>query len=617
ITGELYLGGTQLADGYINRPDLTAARFIADPTTGAGSGQRLYRTGDLVRWNTDGQLDYLGRSDDQVKIRGFRIELDDIRTVLEQHPAVSTAIVIAADHPAGTGKYLAAYHTGNTNPDNNTDNGNTDEELRAFLTDRLPDYMIPTVFIPITEIPVTPNGKLDHRALPTPDLTTALTGGTAPTTATEITLTTIFTDVLGLPSDAPLSIDDDFFRLGGDSISSILVVSRARREGLHFTVRDVFEKRTIAGLAGVLDIPEIAADPIPLSASSTLERLREAGAEPNDWVYTELIAIDRSALSGLQSAFVSLVNRTDALRMRVSPLNRRLWTSEIAPAGTVDLSKQVVEIDPETSDSAAASRVASLISITEGLPAAIATWSTPTQSWLLVAAHAAAADRGSVHEIARILTGHVEGSATVSLETALEAVDTAGQNLDGELAQRWVDATGVSRLGDSTMWSDGNHAHIRADLAVEASDLPELIAESLRQVAQRDSTEVTVDLETTMASPRPAIGPFTATWPYISGLSEAERRQYSLLRYHNRAGRRSLRKSSNSIVLVTNTVGKLADPGSREGVETAYRCVIRFSVTDGSVELDVIGLSQSAVATLGIELSARFDAATDVKRSRV
>ncbi|WP_152599805.1 AMP-binding enzyme, partial [Rhodococcoides fascians] len=112
---------------------------------------------------------------------------DDIRTVLEQHPAVSTAIVIAADHPgntngSGTGKYLAAYHTGNTNPDNNTDNGNTDHnntdgELRAFLTDRLPDYMIPTVFIPITEIPTTPNGKLDHRALPTPDLTGALAGG--------------------------------------------------------------------------------------------------------------------------------------------------------------------------------------------------------------------------------------------------------------------------------------------------------------------------------------------------------------------------------------------------------------------------------------------------------
>ncbi|WP_153275351.1 amino acid adenylation domain-containing protein [Rhodococcus sp. P1Y] len=110
VTGELYLGGIQLADGYLARPDLTATRFIADPTT--DSGQRLYRTGDLVRWNTDGHLDYLGRSDDQVKIRGFRIELDDIRTVLEHHPAVSTAIVTAVDHPNGTGTYLAAYHTG-------------------------------------------------------------------------------------------------------------------------------------------------------------------------------------------------------------------------------------------------------------------------------------------------------------------------------------------------------------------------------------------------------------------------------------------------------------------------------------------------------------------------
>ncbi|WP_196249986.1 AMP-binding enzyme, partial [Rhodococcoides fascians] len=117
----------------------------ADPTgSGEQSGQRLYRTGDLVRWNTDGQLDYLGRSDDQVKIRGHRIETDDIRTVLEHHPAVSTAIVIAAEHPGGTGKYLAAYHTGDSiDPD----------ELRAFLTDRLPDYMIPTVFIPIDTVP--------------------------------------------------------------------------------------------------------------------------------------------------------------------------------------------------------------------------------------------------------------------------------------------------------------------------------------------------------------------------------------------------------------------------------------------------------------------------------
>ncbi|OZD08272.1 hypothetical protein CH284_19680, partial [Rhodococcus sp. 06-156-3] len=259
VTGELYLGGIQLADGYIARPDLTATRFIADPTTdpttGTASGQRLYRTGDLVRWNTGGHLEYLGRSDDQVKIRGFRIELDEIRTVLEQHPAVSRAVVIAAEHPAhtnsaGTGTYLAAYHTSTTDTEITEA---TDGELRAFLTDRLPDYMIPTVFIPIDTIPVTPNGKLDRRALPTPDLTGALTGGQHPTTVTETTLATVFADVLHLPTDTELSIDDDFFRLGGDSISSIQVVTRARRAGITITAADIFTHRTIATLATIAD----------------------------------------------------------------------------------------------------------------------------------------------------------------------------------------------------------------------------------------------------------------------------------------------------------------------------------------------------------------------------
>ncbi|AYJ48473.1 hypothetical protein D8W71_09175 [Rhodococcus sp. P1Y] len=248
VTGELYLGGIQLADGYLARPDLTATRFIADPHThtgtGTGTSQRLYRTGDLVRWNTDGHLDYLGRSDDQVKIRGFRIELDEIRTVLEHHPAVSTAIVIAVEPTTSTGTYLAAYHTGtDIDPD----------ELRAFLTARLPDYMVPTVFIPITTIPVTPNGKLDRRALPTPDLTGALAGGHAPTTATETVLATVFADILHLPTDTPPSIDDDFFRLGGDSISSIQVVTRARRAGITITAAEIFTHRTIHALAHIAD----------------------------------------------------------------------------------------------------------------------------------------------------------------------------------------------------------------------------------------------------------------------------------------------------------------------------------------------------------------------------
>ncbi len=236
VTGELYLGGVQLADGYIGRTDLTASRFVA-----TGSGQRLYRTGDLVRWNHAGELDYLGRSDDQVKIRGFRIELDEIRVVLQQHPAVSTAVVIAADHPGGNDKYLAAYYVGtDVDPD----------ELHTHLTDRLPDYMIPTVFIPITTVPVTPNGKLDRRALPTPDLTGALTGGQELETDAEKALGRLFREVLGLADDITLAADDHFFRLGGHSLLAVRLVARANEEiGTSLLLNDVLRNPTVAGLA--------------------------------------------------------------------------------------------------------------------------------------------------------------------------------------------------------------------------------------------------------------------------------------------------------------------------------------------------------------------------------
>ncbi|TGD36129.1 amino acid adenylation domain-containing protein, partial [Brevibacterium aurantiacum] len=171
VVGELYLGGIQLADGYVGRHGLTAERFIADPDTHDGS--RLYRTGDLVKWNNTGQLEYLGRADDQVKIRGYRIEVDEIRSVIEDHEDVSSAAVIAADHPAG-GKYLAAYYTTTDHADSDGQGTSVstglDEALRSFAADRLPEYMVPTVFIRIDSFPTTPNGKLDRRALPAPDL---------------------------------------------------------------------------------------------------------------------------------------------------------------------------------------------------------------------------------------------------------------------------------------------------------------------------------------------------------------------------------------------------------------------------------------------------------------
>ncbi|MCD0453802.1 condensation domain-containing protein, partial [Actinocorallia sp. API 0066] len=252
VVGELYLGGVQLADGYVGRPGLTAERFIADD-----SGQRLYRTGDLVAWNERGQLEFLGRVDDQVKIRGFRIELDEIRNVLENHKDVSAAAVIALDHPAG-GKYLAAY----------TITSAPEEALRAHAEARLPEYMVPTTFTRLDALPVTANGKLDRRALPTPNL--GNTAGRAPETHTERILAEVFQDVLQIPS---VSVDDDFFRLGGDSILSIQVVSRARRAGVTVTAAEMFTARTVSALARAAEQRDTAGPQVPALAERSASGL--------------------------------------------------------------------------------------------------------------------------------------------------------------------------------------------------------------------------------------------------------------------------------------------------------------------------------------------------------
>ncbi|OZF26155.1 non-ribosomal peptide synthetase [Rhodococcus sp. 14-2483-1-2] len=255
VVGELYVGGVQLADGYVGRPGLTSARFVADPF-GAG-GVRLYRTGDLVRWNAGGALEYLGRSDDQVKVRGFRIELDEIRSVLERHRWVSGAVVVARDHLAG-GKYLAAYVT------SSTDSGAVEESdlfgaLREYIAAVVPEYMIPATFTRLDTFPVTANGKLDRRALPEP-IRGDTAGGRQPETETELMLAQIFRDVLRLDEAIELSADDDFFRLGGDSIMSFQVVARSRRAGMQLSSQEVFTARSIEGLARVLDDKARAAD---------------------------------------------------------------------------------------------------------------------------------------------------------------------------------------------------------------------------------------------------------------------------------------------------------------------------------------------------------------------
>ncbi|KOX08207.1 phosphopantetheine-binding protein, partial [Nocardiopsis sp. NRRL B-16309] len=241
--GELCIGGAGLARGYLNRPDLTAQNFIANPY-GQHPGERLYKTGDLARFLPDGNIELLGRIDDQIKIRGFRVELGEIEAVLAQHPNIRNTAVLV--HTDGAAKRLVAYTTTKEPAD--------PDDLRTFLGQRLPDYMVPGVFVPLDELPLTPNGKVDRTALaalPWHEHTTDSRDHVAPRTPVEEQLAHIWQDVLAL--DQPVGVHDSFFSLGGDSILSLQVVFRAKQHGLHLTVKQLFQHQTIAELAPVTE----------------------------------------------------------------------------------------------------------------------------------------------------------------------------------------------------------------------------------------------------------------------------------------------------------------------------------------------------------------------------
>ena len=243
VPGELLIGGDGLAGGYLKRPELTVEKFIADPF-GQQPGGRLYRTGDLARWRADGTLECLGRLDFQVKIRGFRIELGEIEAALATHPGVKGTVVVAREDVPGQ-KRLVAYFVPVVSP------GPTASELRGHLAVHLPDYMVPTVFAPLEKLPLMPNGKVDRRGLPAPDqaVPSSVRPVIAPRTAHEQILADVWRQVLRRES---ISMDDDIFDLGGDSILIFQITSRANTAGLSLTPPQVFRHRTIAKLAALL-----------------------------------------------------------------------------------------------------------------------------------------------------------------------------------------------------------------------------------------------------------------------------------------------------------------------------------------------------------------------------
>ncbi|MEV2218883.1 amino acid adenylation domain-containing protein [Nocardia vinacea] len=241
VVGELYISGSQVARGYHDRPALTVSRFVANPFDPSGS--RLYATGDMVRWTAAGEIEYMGRNDFQVKIRGFRIELGEIDAVLGAHDSVDFVVTIG--HKLDTGAtILASYVHAAGDAVVDTD------ELTAFAERSLPAHMVPTTITVLDTIPLTPVGKLDRRALPAPVLETK--EYRAPETEIEQIIAEVLGEVLGIGEGMGIErigLDDDFFALGGDSITSIQVVSRARARGVIFTPREVFESRTVAALA--------------------------------------------------------------------------------------------------------------------------------------------------------------------------------------------------------------------------------------------------------------------------------------------------------------------------------------------------------------------------------
>jgi len=252
LPGELAIGGVALARGYLGRPERTAERFVPDPC-GPEPGARLYRTGDLVRLRADGTLEYLGRLDHQVKVRGFRVELGEIEAALGEHPEIGAAVVVARTPPPAGGARLVAYlvPAGERAP--------AVEPLRRFLRERLPEHALPAAYVVMPALPLSPNGKVDRRALPAPgdERPQLETPWAPPRTPAEEALAAIWSAVLGI---ARIGIDDNFFALGGDSIRSIEVRARARQQGLDVSLEQLFLHQTIRDLATALAPP--AAGPL-------------------------------------------------------------------------------------------------------------------------------------------------------------------------------------------------------------------------------------------------------------------------------------------------------------------------------------------------------------------
>ncbi|WP_460725781.1 amino acid adenylation domain-containing protein [Nocardia heshunensis] len=334
VVGELYLSGKGVARGYHQRIGLTARRFVADPYA---PGQRMYRTGDLVRWrrrNGRWELEYLGRGDTQVKVRGFRIELGEVDAAVARHPGVEMAITVGATTPGGA-TALVSYVLATAAID--------PEDVKATVAQQLPGHMVPSVVMVLDTLPLTPAGKVDRRALPRPDFSSRARAGRAPATERERVLAEVFAAVLGVES---VAADDNFFALGGDSIVAIQLVARAKAAGLGLRARDVFEHKTVAGLAAVATevtapvIEELPGGPVgAVALTPIVHTMLEQGDTWPRFAQAVLIPLPRDIdAARLTPAVQALLDRHDLLRSTLThPANgSQAWEWQVGAPGTVE-----------------------------------------------------------------------------------------------------------------------------------------------------------------------------------------------------------------------------------------------------------------------------------------
>ncbi|HYO12971.1 MAG TPA: amino acid adenylation domain-containing protein, partial [Thermoanaerobaculia bacterium] len=341
VPGEIHVGGTGLALGYLGRPELTAERFVPNPYGEPGS--RLYRSGDLARYLPDGDLEYLGRIDHQVKIRGFRVELGEIESALAARPSIREAVVLAREH--GTEKRLVAYlvPAADENP--------SAAELREHLRRTLPEHMVPAAFVILPALPLTPNGKVDRRALPAPEIE-AERGYVAPRTPVEELLAGLWAELLGV---ARVGVEDRFFELGGHSLLATRMVSRLRGLfGVELPLRVLFENPTVAALARRVEearreegapaappiVPVARDGELPLSFSQErlwfLDQLDPGSAAYNMTAAVCLEgALDEAAL---EAALGEIVRRHEALRTTFATVDGRP-VQRIAPVAPLALTR--------------------------------------------------------------------------------------------------------------------------------------------------------------------------------------------------------------------------------------------------------------------------------------